>query len=106
MRYDPLSDAWYTVPTTIDASAMSVTGTITKGGLYALFKEIEPVTTIPTITTSTPETTPVSAPFPIMLVIPAVIMIVILVGVAVFLIMRRTRAPKKPENEEIFEEKE
>jgi PKD repeat protein len=99
MMYNSGTGTWEALPTTVEPVARTVRATICTGGTYGLFGIMSPPVT-PTAT-QIPQTTPVTAPFPWMLVIPVIIIIAAVVGAAIYLIGRRTQPPKK--EEELFE---
>jgi PKD repeat protein len=99
MMFNSGTGTWETLPTTVDPAARTVRATICTGGTYGLFEIISPPVTV--TATQIPQTTPVTAPFPWMLVIPVIIIIAGAVAAAIYLIGRRTRPPKK--EEELFE---
>jgi hypothetical protein len=99
MMYNSGTGNWEALPTTVEPAARTVRATICTGGTYGLFGIMSPPVT-PTAT-QIPQTTPVTAPFPWMLVIPVIIIIAAVVGAAIYLIGRRTQPPKK--EEELFE---
>lgn len=101
MKYNSGTGTWETLPTTIDPAARTVRATICTGGTYGLFGIITTPVTGTVTETQIPQTTPVSAPFPWMLVIPVVVIIAAVVAAAVYLIGRRSKPPK--EEKELFE---
>lgn len=86
--YNPSSGAWEDIATEKDSGARTVKAMVTKGGIYALCTKAAPPTPATTEPTVSP-TTPGTAGLPMSIVIPAILLIVVIVGAIVYVISTR-----------------
>lgn len=87
--YNSSSGAWEDIVTENDSGTRTMTALVSKGGIYALCIKAAPPTPVTTEPTVSP-TTPGTAGIPMSIVIPAILLIVVMVGTVVYFISTRT----------------
>jgi PKD repeat protein len=86
--YNEAVGTWEELSTGIDQEGHTLSAMIGHGGVYAVCIRASP-TTIPT-ETAVPPTTPISVGFPWMIVIPAILLILVILGALVYFMSTRT----------------
>jgi hypothetical protein len=97
--FNSSTGAWEQVTTVTDSGARTVKAMVTKGGTYALCLNAGPE---PSPTTPAPEVTfppPGSSGIPMDIVIPAILLVIVVVGVLAYLLSTRTPSGESPPKE-------